>query len=247
MKKHLIFIFVLFTILPVSARGAEVSEVVTVGPCWDTFTNQDGTGIYHEVVREVFVLYGIAVRHEYVPTDRGDELVRLGHADMMTCDDRAEPPLVSGRYPLYTNDYFVFFNKERIGEWKGPDSLINKEVAAQHAYYHDWDFPVPVNIRSMPSGVKCLEMVLLGRSDFYVDDMSFINGSIRDSGMTFDKNLYDIRRIGTRSYHPLFNQTPRGEHVRKLYEEGVISLHKAGRLRPIYEKWGHDYPDFDSF
>lgn len=247
MRRHVVILLLIFSFLPVSSQAEGVLEVVSTGPSWESFTHRDGSGLYHEILREVFALYGVSVRHEYVPTDRGDELVRLGQADIMTCDDRATPPLVPGRYPMYTDDYFVFFNRSRIGLWSGQETLRNKEIVCQMGYYHDWDFLVPVRLKRMPSGAKCLEMILLGRSDFYVDDMSFIKTSIRGAGQGFDREKYDIRRVDTRSYHPLFNRTFRGEKIRHMYEEGIMRLHKAGKLKPIYDKWGHDYPDFDSF
>lgn len=247
MTKTLLCIFLIFALQPIPGNASELREVVSTGPSWDSFTNRDGTGLYHEVLREVFSLYGISVRHEYMPTDRGDEMVRTGQGDMMTCDDRAQPPLVTGRYPMFTNDFHVFFKKSRIPDWTGPESLRDREVASQLGYYHDWDFPVPVRIREMPSGVKCLNMVLLGRSDFYVDDISFIENSIRLTDQVFDREEYAIRRAGSRSYFPLFNKTPRGKKVKQMYEAGMMILHKAGKLKPIFDKWGHKYPDFDSF
>jgi ABC-type amino acid transport substrate-binding protein len=248
--RTLIIAALLVALLPVSAPCVEpadrVTVVITAGPSWETFTNRDGTGLYHEVLDAVFALYGIPVRHEYVPSDRADELVRLGWADMMLCDDRAEPPLRLSRYPLYVNDYHVLFNRDRIGPWKGAGSLRGREIAAQKGFYHDWDFPVPVRIREMPSGVKCLEMVLLGRSDFYVDDMAFIRDSI-NRGPEFDRAAFDVRKAGRRSYHPMFNTTPRSDLVIRMFDDGMRTLHEQGALRAIYEKWGHTYPDFDSY
>ncbi|RWU03461.1 ABC transporter substrate-binding protein [Pseudodesulfovibrio sp. S3] len=228
--------------------GAEdtISEVVSAGPFWDTFTNRDGTGLYHEVLDAVFALYNVRVRHDYVPSDRADELVRLGWADMMICDDKAMEPLRLARYPLYVNDYYVFFDKARIGPWQGPESLRGMEVVAQKGFYHTWDFPVPVRIREMSSGLKCLEMVLLGRSDFYVDDMSFIQQSIAE-GPRFDRKLFDFRKAGNRSYHPMFSSSPRSSVVMKMYDDGMRTLHENGKLRPIYEKRGHSYPNFDDY
>ncbi|WP_316897937.1 transporter substrate-binding domain-containing protein [Pseudodesulfovibrio indicus] len=252
MKRIVFFCTVLCALLfslPVHADGkpGKVTEVISAGPSWESFTNEDGTGLYHEVLEAVFALYGIKVRHEYVPSERADELVRLGWVDMMTCDDRAQLPLRLARYPLYANDYFVFYDKNRIGEWMGDETLRGKEVAAQKGFYHDWDFSVPVRIREMSSGVKCLEMVLLARSDFYVDDRVFIEDSIRESGEQPDRTRYLIRKAGNRSYHPVFATTPRSDLVIKMYDDGMSTLHKSGALRPIYEKWGHVYPDFDSF
>lgn len=230
-----------------NGKSGRVTEVISAGPSWESFTNRDGTGLYHEVLNAVFALYGIRVRHEYVPSARADELVRLGWVDMMTCDDRAQPLLRLARYPLYANDYHVLYDKERIGEWKGPETLRNKEVAAQKGFYHDWDFPVPVRIREMASGVKCLDMVLLGRSDFYVDDMAFIEDSIRESGVNVDRSRFLTRKAGNRSYHPVFSTTPRSDEVMRMYDDGMFRLHKNGTLKGIYKKWGFAYPDFDSF
>ncbi len=241
-------IFLVVTLLSASAHGEDFVEAYTAGPEWETFTNSDGTGLYHEVIREIFSLYGISVKHEYVPTNRGDELVLLGQADMMTCDDRAtSEQLRLSRYPLYVNKYYAFFNKAAVGPWSGVETLRDRTVACQLGYYHEWDFSVPVDLRDLPSGVKCLQMVLLGRSDFYVDDMLFIEDSIKRSGLSFNRLEYDTQEVGTRSYHPVFNKTERGRAVMKLFDEGIMVLHKAGKLKPFYDKWGHDYPDFDSF
>lgn len=234
-------------VLAVPVRAEDIKEVVSSGPSWDTFTNKDGSGLYHEVLRDVFALYGVTVRHEYVPTDRGDQLVREGAADMMTCDDSAASLLQLAKYPLYVNDYFVFFKKKRIGEWHNPESLRDKVVVCQLGYYHDWDFPVPVQLRNMSSGAKCLNMILFDRADFYVDDMSFINKSIDDTDQQFNREEYDIQRIGTRSYHPVFSTTSRAKKIMKMYDDGIMTLHKAGKLKPIYDKWGHAYPEFDKF
>jgi len=249
MKKTLVSNMLLLVVLfCVPAHGKELSEVYSAGPEWETFTHRDGTGLYHEVLREVFSLYNISVKHEYVPTNRGDELVLAGQVDMMTCDDRAtSSQLHMSRYPLYVDKYYAFFRKSIVGPWRGVESLRDKEVACQLGYYHEWDFPVPVHIRDLSSGVKCLQMVLLERSDFYVDDMLFIEDSIKTSGLSFNRLDYDAQEVGVRAYHPIFNDTERGQTVMHLFDEGIMALHKAGKLKPIYEKWGHDYPDFDSF
>lgn len=36
---------------PVGAQQAgDIAEVVSTGQSWNTFTNRDGTGLYHEIV-----------------------------------------------------------------------------------------------------------------------------------------------------------------------------------------------------
>lgn len=246
LKKSLIVALLTMSLFS-AANAVEISEVVSTSPSWNTFTNKDGTGLYHEILREVFGLYGVSVRHEYSKSSRSEEMVALGLADMMTCDDKASPAIVMGKYPMYESSYYVFFNKARIGPWRGAESMRDKEILSQPSYYAQANFPVPVSIREVPTGAQALGMVLLGRSDFYVDDMTLIKQSMDENTIDYRKDQFDIKEAGRRSYHPLFNTTDRGRAIRKMYEEGMDKLHKAGKLKPIFDKWGHPYPDFDRY
>ncbi|MBU4242873.1 MAG: transporter substrate-binding domain-containing protein, partial [Proteobacteria bacterium] len=104
-----------------------------------------------------------------------------------------------------------------------------------------------VRIKYVANGAQGLGMVLLGRADAYVDDMAFIRKSIAENTIPFDMLDYEIRQVGVRSYHPLFNTSPRGQAIMELYDEGMRTLHQNGGLKAIYEKWGHPYPDFDKY
>lgn len=231
--------------IPAFAGG--ITEVVSTSPAWTTFTQRDGTGLYHEVLREVFALYDISVRHEYAKSIRSENLVISGQADMMTCSDLPNPALVLARYPLYKNDFFVFFRKDRIGPWKGVETLRDKEVLHQPTFYTQENFPVPVRLRVVSTGAQAVDIIDLGRSDFYVDDMTLIKESLANAPNKLNMDEFDIKRVGRRAYFPQFNTSERGKAVMKMYEEGIITLHKAGKLKPIYEKWGHQYPRFDEY
>lgn len=233
--------------LSTSVSAEDIREVVTTSPSWPTFTNMDGTGLYHEIVRNVFAQYGIVVRHEYSKSSRAEEMLLGDVADMMTCDDNAPPSLIMGRYPMYENRYCVFYKKSRIGPWQGVNTLWGMEVLSQPTYYTQSNFPVPVRVKTVQSGVQALAMILLDRSDFYVDDMALIKQSMAENEMPFDKDDYAIETVGSRAYFPLFHASKRGLAIKKLYDEGIKKLHDMGELRAIYEKWGHAYPDFSKY
>jgi len=246
MRYSLIILSLLATLaFPPSAYALGITEIVTASPSWDTFTNRDGSGLYHEVLKEVFGLHGIPVRHIYSKSGRAEKLVAAGSVDMMTCKDKETPPLLLARYPMYEDTFLVFFKKDRIGPWQGDESLRDKEILAQPTYYDQSNFNVPVTVKEIATGVQALGMVLLERSDFYVDDMSLITHSLKENPIEFDMNEFEIRKVGRRSYYPLLKDTERGRAIKKLYDDGIYELHKIGKLKPIYEKWGHLYPDFD--
>jgi len=246
-KSSLTYALLLMLMLLQPAEAGVVDEIISTSPSWATFTNPDGTGLYHEILREVFGLYGIPVRHEYAKSNRSKELVRLGLADMMTCDDMADSPLTLARYPLYTNDFYVFFSKKRIGKWKGAQSLWGKEVLSQPGYYSKENFPTPVNIKEVMTGVQGVSMILMDRSDFYVEDLILMNQSLEENTISYNKDDFAIERVGQRAYFPMFNTTERGREIMKMYDDGMLRLHRQGKLKPIYEKWGYQYPDFDAY
>lgn len=234
----------LFLSSPACASDDGIRHVVSTSPEWETFTNSDGTGLYHEILREVFGLYGITVSHEYAPSVRAEKLVLQGLADIMVCDDRAGPGLTLLRYPLYENTFYAFFNRQYIGPWKGEETMRDREVVCQRGYYYQDNFSVPVFIHEVSSGTKAAEMVIMGRADFYVDDLSLIRQSLEKLERPVDMEVFDIRAAGARAYRPQFNLTKRGIKVMRLFRDGLMKLHETGRLQPIYEKWGHPYPDF---
>ncbi|MEF2232110.1 MAG: transporter substrate-binding domain-containing protein [Pseudodesulfovibrio sp.] len=239
--------FLLLLFLAWTAAASDITEVVTSSPAWETFTNKDGSGLYHEVLREVFALHDLPVRHEYAISNRSEELVRLNNADMMTCDDRTSPPLVLARYPLYVNDFHAFFSKARIGPWKGVQTLWGKDVLIQPGYYTQENFSVPVNLREVLTGTQAVSMILLGRADFYVDDLTLIKASLKENTNAYQEEDFAIEKVGSRAYYPIFNTTERGKLLRRMYEEGMLTLYKAGKLQPIYAKWGYQCPDLKAY
>jgi ABC-type amino acid transport substrate-binding protein len=237
---------VLLSLLVGTCWAAEpITEVMVVGPSWETLTNRDGTGLYHDILRELFVgLYGIRVQRIYVPSERAYDLVREEKADLMTCHDRVDPPLMLARHPMFEGTYYVFFNKEHVGEWQGEASLQDKTVAWRIGYYDQENFPVSVRPKEVKTGEAALGMVVLGRVDFYVDDLSFIETSIKNSDMAYDREQFDIKPVGRRTYHPVLKDCERGHRVMELYDEGMETLYKNGTLSKLYAKWGYKMPRY---
>ncbi len=233
--------------MPPLPNPGDIKNVTAVGPSWDSFTNLDGTGLYHEILNKVFGLYGITVKREYVPSEWGLQLIAKGEADFHTCYDKIDPPFVMARVPMYENAFFVFFDKRRIGPWHGNASLEGRMIVCRIGYYTEKNFEVPVLLHQVQTGTSALGMVLLGRMDFYVDDLTLIESSIKETSMSFNRVDYDIQVAGHRAYFPVFADTERGAKIMELYEAGMRRLHETGELEPIFRKWGHPYPRYEDY
>jgi hypothetical protein len=220
----------------------DITAVQVVGPSWEGFTNLDGTGLCHEILSAVFGLYGIGYIREYAPSERAYHMVRSETADMMTCHDKPPRGLMLAETPMYEGDYHVFFNRRNIGAWSMPGSLKDRSIAWRIGYYDEGNIPVAMRHKELKSGVSALGMVVLGRIDFYLDDLNFIQDSIRKNTIPFDMADFRIEPIGRRGYFPVLKDTARGRKIRELYDQGMRHLARTGRLEPIFARWGFPLP-----
>jgi ABC-type amino acid transport substrate-binding protein len=238
----------LVCLLSPARAGQSVAVVRVVSPAWDSFTNADGTGLYFDLLDAVFRgLYGIDVEHHFVPSLRATHMVRENEADMMVCKARVDPPLVMARMPMYESVYAVFFDAGNVRPWKGRESMAGRSVVWRIGYYDERYIPEGMRTKEVKTGVSALGMVVLGRSDFYLDDPVLIRESIARSELAFDKDRFRIEPVGFRSYHPVLAPTARGRTIMDLYDNGIRTLHDQGALEAIYAKWGHAVPDFGKF
>lgn len=237
-------LFVLSLAVPAAAEEA-VTRIIVAGPSWAGFTNRDGTGLYHEILRGIFAPLGIEIVREYMPSPRAYERIAGGLADMQACSAFAEPPLILARHPMYEGDFHVLYKTGRIGPWRGLETLRNRKCAWRIAYYDAGNFPVPVQAHEVKTGREALDLILRDRVDFYVDDGNLIRETLSEVGPLVDPSEFGIRAIGRRAYRPVFSDTPRGRRIRRLYDEGIERLYHSGRLREIFEKWGQPLPHYD--
>lgn len=238
------FIICLFSSI---CSGDPLKQVVSTSPSWDTFTNKDGTGLYHEILENIFSPLGIEVIHKYTNGKRGIYMVQRGQADLYTCRPDVEgfPDLVLGRYQMYENRFHAIFKKSSVKEWKGQDSLEGRKVVWRRNYYNPSEFKVKMEIFEADSGTSALIQVILDRVAFYIDDQRLINQSISELERPFDTNSYLIKPVGRRAYHPVFKISERGKQIMKLYDSGMKRMHNSGQLKKIFDKWNHPYPDYD--
>ena len=227
--------------------GEPITQVISTSPSWNTFTNEDGTGLYHEILGAIFNPLGIKVTHEYTNASRGLYMVQKGLADFYTCRNEIKdfPGLVLARHQMYEGKFFAMFPKVRVKDWQGVSSLANRKVVWRQGYYRESEFEVKLIVFEADSGVSALNQVILDRVDFYIDDLNLIRESISQNRLPFDMNDYRIEPVGKRTYHPVFNISVRGKAVMDLYDRGIDRLHRSGELRKIFKTWNHPYPAYD--
>lgn len=244
-----LWIFIAFFGADTAVADQPVKKVVSTSPSWNTFTNKDGTGLYHEILSAIFQPLGIKVIHKYTNAKRGVNMVQKNTADFYTCRNEIHDfdDLMLARYPMYVGAYHAIFKKDKFPHWQGARSLKDHIVVWRNGYYTASDFPVTFKILEADSGPSAFSQIVFDRADFYIDDLTLIKQSIAENKFSFRIEDYRIETVGKRSYHPVFKKSDRGRIIMTLFDHGIIELHKSGKLRKIFAKWNHPYPDYDSF
>ncbi len=231
---------------PPWAWADPIKQVVSASPSWESFTNQDGTGLYHEILARIFLPLGIQVTHKYINAKRGLHLLKHDQADMYTCKPEVNdfPEFMIPRHPMYEGQFHAVFKKSRFRDWQGMSSLAGRKVLWPRGYYKRSEFNVTITAIETDTGVSALGQLSLDRGDFYIDDLNLIKESFAQSLFPIDRADYRIEPVGKRRYYPVFKRSERGNTVMGLYETGMEKLHRSGELKKIFNKWHHPYPTY---
>ncbi len=213
---------------------------------WLSFTNRDGTGLYHELFREIFGTVGAEVDVEYMPLNRAVNMVESGRKDLtggFTRDDR-----VFAVHPVFETTYTIIYRADLDVDWEDPNVYDNLRIVGPPAVGAEVDF----KIIELDSRSQAGKMLLSGRADGYIDLVQLIE-TFRDTGKTTDvddvtktpgeafeinPDEWKLRNVKSSRLFMLFSDSPRGRQIRDMYDDGTETLFASGRLSEIYTKFG---------
>lgn len=242
-------VFSLFLALLASASvfGEEIGTIHIVTPSWEGHTNEDGTGLFFDIVRSVYEPVGIKMEYEFVPWKRAEHMVADNEADAMLCvvEQNISTDMLSPRYPMVVEYTAAVFKKEKIQEWKGIESLADKHLVWLRGYdYHK--NPLLKDIRFKWDEVD-KAFSAWGRmendreADIYIDSVVDIRNYIRTNNI--DMTPYRMEDLWGENAYMAFAKSEKSEKLIEIYDRRIIELFKAGELKKLFEKWDlYPYP-----
>ncbi|GBC59989.1 hypothetical protein DENIS_0931 [Desulfonema ishimotonii] len=213
-----------------------------VTPLWEKQTNEDGTGLFFEIVRSVYELAGIEMEYKIVPWKRARNMVNKNQADAMLCAWREDAQKQGQRipeYPMFTEYTAVVFKKARIEDWKGVPSVRSKNAVWLRGYdYHTTSHlkGMQLDWTEVDRYKQAWEMLNRDRVDFYIEALIDIEQYVRDQKM--DTRLWRIEILWGNNTYIAFGDSERSKKLIGIYDKNIIQLFKTGRLKAIYDKWG---------
>lgn len=223
--------------------AGEIEKITVVSPAWEGYTQEDGSGLYFELLREIYRPRGIAVKTLIVPWKRGKKMVLNGQADCMPAayltpnDYRWTYPA----YPIDVDHIAVVFLRGRIDSRAVFGTLAGKSVVWPRGYNFQNYMDIQVNWTEIDSNQQGWEMVEKKRVDFYMDILPEIKSFVKEKHI--DLKRFGYETVFTIKTYVRFGNSSKAETLRHIYDERIAQLLEEKELHRLFKKWGADFPE----
>ncbi|MFT6896142.1 MAG: polar amino acid transport system substrate-binding protein [Paraglaciecola sp.] len=238
MKFYLFAFYMTLQCLNSTAANAETVRWVTES--WPNYTDEDGSGLYHDIVKAAFADHQLVIT--YMPWKRALLEVKNGTADI-TGATSFKADYITPRYAILAPPVSILFNKNNMsysnlaslknlaGVWAAPyeEELITEQNRA---------FIKGFSVQERQTAYK---MLVSGRADYFVDTKALHQAWLAKLGneppgelLASDYQLEDISRL---RLYMIFSNNERGQRLNDIFEQGMTKLLQDGQLQKIYEKY----------
>ncbi len=226
----------IFAAALVSLEAQDLSKITVASDEWAGFSEQDGSGLYFDVLRAVYGSQGYSLDIKITPFSRSVEMLESGKVDMNVGDFTKD--VKNGIFPKYPIDYddlTVLMPKAKEAQFKGEESLKDKKVAWIVDYGYENYLNVPVKLTETSDRESAIKMLQAGRVDYYIEDTAAIEPALQDMGLSEDDfALVTIKYI---KLYVCFVKNDRGATLQAIWDKRIPELIRSGTLETLYKKW----------
>ncbi len=240
--KRMTFVLLTLTVLLQPAAWAEMPRTIKiVTPEWEFITQQDGTGLFFEIVKAVYEPAGIKVAYSFAPWKRAMQMVNKKEADAWLCvwaGDVEKQKQLRPEWPIFVECIGVIFPRDRIPDFKGLESLAGKKGLWLRGYdFISQDQLSGLNLQwaEVDEAAQAWKMIRFGRADFFMDAITDIDIAVRNKIIGDDAHRVEV--LWKEKAYVAFADTPASRELTKVYDEEIQELFQSGKLKAMYEKW----------
>lgn len=234
-------------LLAVSTAWAAAPETIRIiTPEWEGQTNKDGTGLFFQIVREVYEPAGIRMKYLFAPWKRCQEAVKSREADAMLCvwKEHAEAMgQILPRYPFFVEYTAAVWKKGVMPDWKGIASLNGKRAVWLGGYdYHTLSHfsGISFSHRDEVNDYKLAwRMLDHDRVDVYVDALIDVKKYI--AAHNLNMSPYRLEILWGENAYVAFGDTEKSRQLISVFDRNLKTLFESGRLKVIFDRWGATY------
>ena len=241
----------LFLLVLAACARAETIKVASPS-YWCPFSctaNAAEEGFTIDILRAIFTPPEYNIQYVNLNYARALREVRLGHIHAISSAFREEAPgFVFSTLPISQDKYCFYTTTSQDWQYNGPASLAGKKVGIIQGYSYGPE--IDAYIKQHPSGFEVHsgealtaslgKKVMLGRLDAFVEDTNLVQYllarqpsiKLREAGCAGESYPYF-------ALSPTLKNAPA---LAKTFDEGLLKLHRNGKLEQIMRKYGlHDW------
>jgi polar amino acid transport system substrate-binding protein len=230
------------------AEAQESGKLTTISvatPIWEDQTHEDGTGLFFDIIRKVYEPSGIRMKFEIMPWKRCEEMIGANQADVIPAAYKDDPGGVYPKYPLYVDYTTAVFKKSRIKEWKGLQTLKEKNVIWLRGYnFHDVPALKALSLRwsEIDDYAQAWEMLKNDRVDAYLESLIDLERYIRKNKA--DMSTYQSEVLVAKNAYLKFSKSDKSKKLIEIYDKRIPELIASGELEALFKKWNVKFEPF---
>lgn len=235
----------LLSILFVSSLVAADNIIKAESEAWDDATNADGTGLYWDILREIYEPEGYSLQLHTSSYMRSVGLVVAGQTDIMVGAYAKEIEAVVYPHLHFAVDHVVALAKVSRNDlpspqqWLGEQSLAGRNVGYIRGYAFAKFINADFNKSEFYDRKLILQSLMNDRLDYVLDEVTDITKELEKNG--YDTASFQMFSIKTLPLYFVFHDSPRGQALSLLFDKRMAELMSSGVIKQLYEKWQEDY------
>ena len=245
MRFPVLAVALLFLSIPAAWANTTIERISIVTESWETYTNQDGSGLFLDITRAIYEPLGIQIEVSFMPFTRAMFSIENQSADAMygTYSEEIEqkPFLVTPKKPIDVEQTIAIYKRDKIGPWQGEESLKDKQLAWVRGYdYNDYMSFVVEEFTEVVDTQQGLDMLVADRFDVFLDhggELAYVLESTK-----FDTSDYGTGIVFEDDLFMAFANNDRGRELARIFDDGITKLEETGQLKAMFDKYGMRYP-----
>lgn len=229
-------VFLLFLQLGESYAAFLPSTIKVASEPWEKATQQDGTGIYWDIIRLVYEPLGIKVEYNTTDYARSVSLVKQGEMDAWVgsyLDE--EKGVIYPKWHLDADVVSVLYKKSPDFQWQGESSLIGENVGWIKGYNYNKYLDAQFNNKEFNTRKKAVELLEKGQLDFFLEAREELKNEFKKG--YFDTTEYEFNTLMHLNVYLTFAENERGRQLQKIFDRRFAKLLASGEIKTLFDKW----------
>lgn len=204
------------------------------------------TGLYWDIVREVYEPLGIKVHPTVIPFKRGITMLKKNTADAMLGLNKLDTAnIIYPQWHFTSQSVVALYKKNKIPNWKGEESLKEKKVSWIRGFNYDKYLTVKLNYEEKSNRVPTMLMLNVDRIDVFLDNNYDLQKTIKISNKelkngNFNINDYNMSELMQLKLYIGFADSPKGRKLAKIFDERIPKLIANGKLKELFKKSNYE-------